>query len=424
MPTLIKLLTWLLTLAAIAVALFGVLVVLDSRPLVPQDRTLTAAERAWAKGWLRAARPRGLQEGERTTLALSESEANILGSYLIDKLGDGRIAVRLQDNRARLAASLGLPWDPKGSFVNLELGLVGTERLPRIEKARLAGLPLPGGLAQRLADRLVGALDRSDLLHSVALKPDLVLLTYEWHRHALERVGSGLVSAEERARMLRYQALLVGYADRRPKGKPIALSDLLSHLLFEARYQGTQAGRAPAGGDPAAENRAVILALAAYANRRTVRDPADRGEGVPAIAFRTVELRGRRDLAQHFISSAALAAQGGDALADLLGLFKELGDSQGGSGFSFADLAADRAGTRFAQLATGDRRGALLVQAAAQQGLGVDDIMPPIDGLPEGIGKARFAADYQDTKSPAFRAIAERIERRIDRLTLHRAQGG
>jgi hypothetical protein len=60
----------------------------------------------------------------------------------------------------------------------------------------------------------------------------------------------------------------------------------------------------------------------------------------------------------------------------------------------------------------------------ARQRLSEDDIMPPIDGLPEGIGKAEFAADYRDTRSPAYRAVAEIIEQRIGRLTLHRPQGG
>ncbi len=419
MRFILKTLIWLLTLAVLAVAALAVLVFLDSRPLVPKDRTLSADERAWAREWLHAVRPRGMKEGERMTLTLSESEANVLGAYLIDKLGEGRIAVRLDDNRARLAASLGLPWDPKGSFVNLELAVTGSEPLPKIEGARLAGVPLPGGLLQTLADRLIRALDQSQVLQGVVLKPDLALLTYEWHPHALEHVGSGLVSPEERARMIRYQGILARDGEGRPRGQPIPLADLLSQLLLEA------GNRAPDGqANPVAENRAAILALAAYTNRRTVRDPADLGSKTRTIPFRAVALRGRTDLAQHFMTSAALAAQGGDALSDLLGLFKEIRDSDGGSGFSFADLAADRAGTRFAHLATGNRAGALAVQGFAQQGLAEDDIMPPIDGLPEGIGKHAFAVDYRDTKSPAYRAIADRIERRIERLTLHRREGG
>ena len=423
MRFLFKTLRWLLTLALLAVCAFAVKVALDSRPLVPQDRTLTADERAWVKDWLRAARPKGMKVGERLTLTLSEPEANVLGTYLIDKLGEGRIAVRLEDGRTRLTASLSLPWDPMSSFVNLDLTVVEAEPLPRIERARVAGIPLPDGLVQGLADRLVRALDQSQVLEAVVLKPDMAMLTYEWHPNALEALGSGLVPAAERTRMLRYQDILVRYGAAIPKRKPIPLADLLSHVLLEARGQVSKS-RSTQNTDPVAENRAAILALAAYVNGGTVRDPANRGANARPIAFRKVELRGRRDLAQHFATSAAFAAQGGDALSDLLGLFKEVKDSQGGSGFSFADLAADRAGTRFAHLATGDRKGALAIQRLAQQGLAEDDIMPPIDDLPEGLSSAQFTADYRDTRSPAYRALAERIERRIDRLALHRPEGG
>ncbi len=423
MRLLFKTLRWLLTLALLAVGAFGLWVFLDSRPLVPQERSLTVDERAWAEDWLRAARPRRMKDGERLTLTLSEADANVLGTYLIDKLGQGRIAVRLEDGRARLIASLGLPWNPRGSFVNLDLTVAEAEPLPRIEHAKLAGVPIPNGLVQRLANRFIGAMDQSQLLLEVALKPDFARFTYEWHPNMLENLGSSLVSDAERARILRYQDILSRYGAARPKGRPIPLAALLSHLLLAARDQGPHGSPAPTT-DPVTENRSAILALAAYVNRSTVRDPAGLGTGIRPIAFRTVKLRGRRDLAQHFMTSAALAAQGSDTLSDLLGLFKEVNDSQGGSGFSFADLAADRAGTRFAQLAVGDRKGARAVQGLAQQGLAEDDIMPPIDGLPEGIRQAEFAADYRDMRSPAYRAVTERIERRIDRLRLHRQEGG
>ena len=55
-------------------------------------------------------------------------------------------------------------------------------------------------------------------------------------------------------------------------------------------------------------------------------------------------MRGRHDLAQHVGVSAALTALSGPRAAEAAGLLKELLDSgEGGSVFSFADLAADLA---------------------------------------------------------------------------------
>ena len=177
----------------------------------------------------------------------------------------------------------------------------------------------------------------------------------------------------------------------------------------------------PHESDATAENRALILALAAYVNRRAIL-PAQEDPGAPSARprfFHPVVLRGRRDLAQHFITSAALTAQGGDALSDLVGLYKEVSDADGGSGFSFPDLTADRAGTRFAELAVGDVAGARALQSAARRGLREEDFMPPIDGLPEGLAKGDFAALYGDTRGPAYRRVSDEIERRIDHTRLH-----
>ena len=412
MHLLIKILGGLLALSLLAITGLAVLVYTDSRPLVIKDRHLTEAEHAWVSQWLSDANPQNRHEGDRVMLTLSQREANILGSYLIDKLGAGRLAVSLERDRARLAVSLGLPWDPQGHFINLELELVGGDRLPRIAQARLAGLPIPGALVQTLTDRLVETLDQSHILQRVDLIPGLALVTYEWHPEAFDQVGSGLLSAADRTRVLPYQELLLKHTAKRPQDDAIPLSELLSLVLTEAsRRDGT---------DPPAENRVALLALTAYVNHQTVRDPARPAAASPRPVWRPVVLNERVDLAQHFMTSGAITAQGGDALSDLIGLFKEVADSQDGSGFSFADLTADRAGTRFASLATGDHKGALAVQDAARKGLREGAILPALEGLPEGLDQATFAATFQDTRSPAYRRISDHIEQRIDALPLFR----
>jgi len=112
--------------------------------------------------------------------------------------------------------------------------------------------------------------------------------------------------------------------------------------------------------------------------RRFLDEPSDTRFRARA---RTLTLQGRDDLAQHFLISAGIAAAGGSRLADAVGLFKELDDSRSGSGFSFTDLAADRAGVRFAESATGPN-------AARLQGLLADKaeeslFMPRVRDLPE-----------------------------------------
>jgi hypothetical protein len=105
------------------------------------------------------------------------------------------------------------------------------------------------------------------------------------------------------------------------------------------------------------ENRAVSWALAIYLSYGAMETlVGDLVSGQRALVRPTsrVTLGARWDLMAHFIYSAGitLATQQGIGIAAVE--FKELLDSgKSGSGFSFADLAADRAGVRFVDVATG-----------------------------------------------------------------------
>ena len=92
-------------------------------------------------------------------------------------------------------------------------------------------------------------------------------------------------------------------------------------------------------------------------------------------------MRGRRDLAQHFVVSCALVAVVGAAAAETAGMAKELRDSRGGSGFSFADLSANLAGITFATHLVESK----LSLATLSTSFKVENFLPPTDGLPEGM---------------------------------------
>lgn len=125
----------------------------------------------------------------------------------------------------------------------------------------------------------------------------------------------------------------------------------------------------------------------------------------------------RRDLRQHFVISASLKAAGNAGVAFAIGEFKELLDSnRGGSGFSFDDLAADRAGIQFATT---------FLEAKPEQWQGLLDtlvtekaIFPSISGLPVGLSDIEFKRRFGDVDSPAYNKILADIERRIDGLAL------
>jgi hypothetical protein len=127
-----------------------------------------------------------------------------------------------------------------------------------------------------------------------------------------------------------------------------------------------------------------------------------------------VQLRQRHDFAQHFLISALIAAEAGTPLADAVGLWKELADARsGGSGFSFNDLAADRAGTRFGELAVGD---AARLQQRLAAGLSDADLLPQVSDLPEHLPEAEFVARFGGVGGAGYQRLLATIESRIDAL--------
>jgi hypothetical protein len=127
-------------------------------------------------------------------------------------------------------------------------------------------------------------------------------------------------------------------------------------------------------------------------------------------------LHGRHDLAQHFSVSAALTAVSGPQAAESAGVLKEMLDSRGGSGFSFADLSADFAGIAFARRVL-DKPSLL---ADIEKSFRIGDYAISPRGLPEGLTAAEFAKKYGSLKDDRYLRLQEDIRMRIDSLPGYR----
>lgn len=152
--------------------------------------------------------------------------------------------------------------------------------------------------------------------------------------------------------------------------------------------------------DPRFANKAAILALGVLVGDENVAEVARRAvpdESKPRLAeFRKgITLQGRADLPRHFSVSAALAVLSDKDRSLTVGIAKEMMDATpGGSGFSFVDLMADRAGILFAVGATQTEDSAEKTQRRVMEGITGDDLCPPIDNLPEGLTQDEFRDQY------------------------------
>jgi hypothetical protein len=168
------------------------------------------------------------------------------------------------------------------------------------------------------------------------------------------------------------------------------------------------------------QNRAAILAWGITAGHpRLARlaglDPDSNLVRQAAAISQGTTLRGREDWTRHYALSAALAVLQHPLVSDAGGLMKEQLDAlTHGSGFSFGDLAADRAGVRFATTATSSEQSAKAMQARIRNGYSLDDLFPATIEFPENLTVEQFRRDFGGVGSQRYRLELSRIEARLD----------
>lgn len=181
-------------------------------------------------------------------------------------------------------------------------------------------------------------------------------------------------------------------------------------------------GDRPADVDPVAYNRAAFVALAMHVVDADVRKLA--GSEVMYGARMEVQppdlrVGGRADLAKHFALSAALTAAFDPRFTRAMGEWKELDDSlPGGSGFSFVDLTADRAGMHLARAATDPATAVRVADLLADTN---DTALFPTAAhtLAEGLDEAQFTRRYGDLAGASYARAVRRVDRLLERLPLY-----
>jgi hypothetical protein len=98
-------------------------------------------------------------------------------------------------------------------------------------------------------------------------------------------------------------------------------------------------------------------------------------------------------------------------MATAIGLIKEEEDATRGSGFSFTDLAANRAGVRMGERATSER--AQRVQQHLAHARTDSDLLPDFRNLPEFMPQAEFERRFGPVGSPRYQRIIDRIDGRL-----------
>jgi len=412
----------LLVLVLLLLTLLGLAVlVLDSTPaLAPANST--AAVNLGELQFLSAGNdPRRLKDGATGTLVLGEPDLDLLLGFAASRVNEGVGEVSIEGQQALLKASMQLPVSTMRLFLNISTTLQSGDTWPRIVDLKVGSLSIPQWMQALVLSKGQSYIQSRypeleqllSAVQEVSLKEQRLQITYRWDPDLMVKVsrrGSELLlSADMRERLAVYAGKLEELTNASEGRRRMSAGTFLSPLFAHALAR---------GGDPVAENQALLLALSLYALQI---DPGQLLDHVDAVSLPRIQhelqFYRRKDLAQHFFMAIGLTLGADAGLANNIGLLKEFEDTRGtGSGFSFTDIGADRMGMRFAEFAVASSQSALQLQQRIAGATSEAEYFPDLRKLPEFLSTEEFESRYGAENTPEFAQEIEKIDLLISQL--------
>ena len=401
--------------------LLALALIISISPAVQAPPAITPEDISKLKKTIAKSNPFKYQRYKHQSLVFDEKLLNQSVNFALAQTYPTPIKIKLKKNIARTAGSIKFTNYPIKLYLNFSADVSPSKNLFTISNIQLGMLAIPEWIVNRLtplvmryaAELYPEYINILDVISKIEISPNKLVINYHWHTglsKKLKIAGRNFLLPPHQQKLLAiyYQAL--GDLSQLYFWRSISVSKIIGAMFNIAKQ------RAAKGADPIKENEAAILALGIMASGIRANHLLQDENAKPfrnAYFFRLSLLK-RRDLMQHFLISAALAVSTNKILSDSIGLSKEMDDSKGGSGFSFADLLADRAGVRLAQLATKNASTARKVQQfLSRTDLTETHFMPPHDHLPESISELEFKNRYVDIRNQKYLFVERELQRRI-----------
>jgi len=419
----------LLTLGIITFAGIAVISAISPEPCIVKGPELAFDKVKRVKQLIRKHTPRYMRFRQTRTLSVREQDLNLLLDYGISQGLETDIIhadIHLAATGFTLEISLKIPKTFLGEYINLALGISHDKEGLDIAFIRAGKLTVPGIVISpfiptaknyMLRPGILGGLEESlEGIKSISTRGKTLTLVYDWNPNSLLKLHENgktlFIPRVHQEKLVRYTNQLTRILDilETRQGNRIPLARVIRPLFQLA------ADHSEASGDPVLENTALLQSFALYALGQDLDHLVSSGllKDVHPRRWVRFTLGGRTDLAKHFLVSSGLAVSAGTRLSQFAGLAKEVEDAGRGSGFSFADLAADRAGVKLGELAGGSLEQAQQIQDQMAAVATESDFMPGIADLPEGIMELEFKKRYTDLDSQAYGLIDREISRRLN----------
>ncbi len=363
------------------------------------------------------------------TITITTQQFDSIVGFLQRATPDFRGKVTVHPDATRLQASIAIPVDLFDSYLNVDATILPANFL-LLDEVKIGDLHIPGHLAVGLAEWLVNRWTKSDIATQAREQIEKVSMTeqemmvslrpMDGFLRNLNEVKNGLsVDQDDELRDLTaYYLRYISFQD-------ITLADTPQPAVDFIRLTMKRAAQRSTPENAAEHNRAAILALAIFIGHHRVANFVGDVQPDAEKALKPLTpplLRGRNDLARHFLISAALKVLSEQGVTLAIGEFKELMDrAMGGSGYSFVDLTADMAGIEFARVATSPVH-AVRVQQLLSEMHDDDVIMPPVDGLAEGLSKDQFIEQFERVDSDAYLQEVAKIKARLATVPLYQLE--
>ena len=375
---------------------------LQQQPLVTSVASLSHADIARAKTIIKRNDPRRLLEGQQKSVTISDKDLSLALNHLFSRVIKGSVETKLSSQTVNIHGTSILPDNPIGKYLNVKLTLAEDQQQLAVKKLSIGSADIPGFIIQDLISFYAEGKQGSqiaaitNMLQSVQVTRNKIHLSYVWQSNALKQFKDIVFNEQDQATLLAYQNHLAKITNNLSRNRKHSFTVLLEPMF---RYAAKRSGN----NDPIEENRALFIVLAAYVNGHSLKGITDSTR--TKTRHLKLYLQNRSDFVQHFSVSAGLTVTAGNTLADAIGLFKEHEDKKGSSGFSFTDIAADRAGVRLAKLATDSNAGAKRIQKLMSTRLTELIFMPKSNDLPENITTATFRSKYQNGRGHNYQKI-------------------
>ena len=406
------------------VGLATLFLAIEQLPDIPELMPPTAAQTDMARQTLSRLQ-RSLKQ-KNSVVRLNQNELNALAQVASKTVQNLRLYSFLHQRGLSVDASWQLP--KLSYYVNLSAELENSESGLNITKVQVGRLSLPPSWVayglEKFGFTLVEGQQNNVLVQTLRASqvqfPYLVLSPLslgDFNSLRRESLASAqdLLGFNPPQHLPEIQQYLTQINQRLPKQGKISLATITHQLMNRVSFKALPE-------DAEIWNASVIWALAInYANPKfqlLLKKP-QLVLNSEKVSHR-VTLGGRRDLALHFLYSALLEQIGGAVTSFAIGEMKELNDSvKGGSGFSFADLTADRAGIAYSRYLTDKASAWDGMLRLASSNANEQSFFPPVHFLRERISEEAFVQDYGGTESARYQKEIRKIDKLIYALPLY-----